>query len=133
MAYGELVSFENGAQGMVVDLTESNVGIIVLGEYENISSGSEIKATGNTLSIPVSEDIIGRVVDVLGNPVDGKPNIKAETRMPVEKIAPGVVKRKSVSVPLHTGISAIDALVPIGRGQRELIIGDRATANLPFV
>lgn len=129
VAYGELVSFENGAEGMVVDLTESSVGIIVLGEYENITSGSEVHATGYTLSVPVSEAIIGRVVDALATPVDGKEKIKTDTRMPVEKIAPGVVQRKSVTVPLHTGITAIDALVPIGRGQRELVIGDRGTGK----
>lgn len=129
VSYGELVEFETGAQGMAVDLTESSVGIIVLGEYEDILSGSEIKATGYTLSIPVSDEIIGRVVDALGNPVDGKEKIKFDVRMPVERIAPGVVKRKGVSVPLHTGISAVDALVPIGRGQRELVIGDRGTGK----
>ncbi|MFO0704061.1 MAG: F0F1 ATP synthase subunit alpha [Patescibacteria group bacterium] len=129
VAYGELVEFENGSRGMVTDLTESNVGIIVLGKYEDISSGSEIKATGETLSVGVSDEIIGRVVDALGVPVDGKDAIKLDKQMPVEKIAPGVVMRKSVNVPLHTGISAIDSLVPIGRGQRELVIGDRGTGK----
>lgn len=129
VAYGELVKFESGAQGMVVDLTESNVGIIVLGDYLDILSGSKIVATGQTLSVLVSDSIVGRVVDALATPVDSHEAISGGVRMPVEKIAPGVVMRQSVSQPLQTGICAIDALVPIGRGQRELIIGDKSTGK----
>ncbi|HNQ30932.1 MAG TPA: F0F1 ATP synthase subunit alpha [Candidatus Woesebacteria bacterium] len=128
-SYGELVTFETGTQGMIVDMTETNVGIIVLGSYENITAGSRITATGKTLSIEVGEALLGRVVDALAIPEDGQEKPKAEARYPVEKIAPGVVKRKSVSVPIQTGIKAVDALVPIGRGQRELIIGDRGTGK----
>ena len=127
--FGELVSFEHGERGMIVDLTETQVGIIVLGPYEKITSGSTITATGETLSVSASESLCGRVVDGLGRPIDGKEDLSHGTSMPVEKIAPGVVMRKSVSQPLHTGIKAIDALVPIGRGQRELIIGDRGTGK----
>lgn len=129
VGYGELVTFEGGVGGMVVDLTETNVGIIVLGEYIGIQAGSRVTATGKTLSIGVSESLLGRVVDPLGNPEDGAGKIKTEQVYPVEKIAPGVVKRKSVTVPVQTGIKAVDALVPIGRGQRELIIGDRGTGK----
>lgn len=129
VSYGELVGFENGGKGMVVDLTETNVGIIVLGSYEDILAGSRVTATGKTLSIGVSDLLLGRVIDALGSPVDGGDDIKSDTYNPVEKIAAGVVKRKSVSVPIQTGIKAIDALIPIGRGQRELIIGDRGTGK----
>lgn len=129
VAFGELVEFENKSVGYVVDLTEDEVGVIVLGDYLGIDSGSQAKAMGVTLSIPVSEDILGRVVDPIGNPLDKKDRIKTDKRLPLEKVAPGVIKRKSVTVPLHTGIKAIDALIPIGRGQRELIIGDRGTGK----
>lgn len=128
-SYGELVEFENGEKGMIIDMLESLVGIIVLGNYEGITAGSRITATGKTLSVGVSENLLGRVVNALGTPIDGGAIVERLTEYPVEKIAPGVVKRKSVSVPLHTGIKAIDSLVPIGRGQRELIIGDRGTGK----
>lgn len=128
-SFGEVVEFESGVKGYVVDMTENRVGIIVLDEYENINSGEEIRGLGKTLSIPVSNKIMGRVVDAMGKPIDGGSSIEATEYYPVEKIAPTVVYRKSVNVPLQTGIKAIDALTPIGRGQRELIIGDRGTGK----
>lgn len=128
-SYGELVKFETGAEGMIVDLMPDNVGIVVLGKYEDITSSSRVTATGKQLSIGVSDQILGRVVNTLGLPEDAKDPVKASKYYPVEKIAPGVVTRKSVSVPLQTGIKSIDALIPIGRGQRELIIGDRGTGK----
>ena len=129
VAYGELIEFKKNLLGYVIDLTEDEVGAIILGDYTTISAGDEAKALGYTLSVPVSETLLGRVVDPLGSPLDGKTPIKSNTFYPVEKIAPGVVKRQPVSVPLQTGIKAIDALIPIGRGQRELIIGDRGTGK----
>lgn len=129
VSYGEVVEFASGVKGYVIDLTEDSVGIIVLGDYLSIASNDQIKALGYTLSIPVSNKLLGRVVDPLCMPLDNKASIPAEKSYPVEKIAPTVVYRKQVSVPLMTGIKAIDALVPIGRGQRELIIGDRGTGK----
>jgi len=129
VTFGELVEFENKSQGYVVDLSLDKVGVIVLGDYLSIKSGSQAKALGITLSIPLSENIIGRVVDSVGTPLDGKGKIKVEKRYPLEKVAPGVVQRSPVNTPLQTGIKAIDALIPIGRGQRELIIGDRGTGK----
>lgn len=122
---GELVSFSNGVMGMILNLDEDTVSIILLGEGSNIKEGDEIKRTGRLLSVNVSEDILGRVVDPLGNPLDGKAKIKKGKDMPIEKIAPGVVEREPVNKPVKTGIKAIDSMIPIGRGQRELIIGDR--------
>lgn len=127
--YGEILSFESGVEGFIIDLLEDQVGAIVLGDYEKISFGSQVKATGKTLSIPVSDKLLGRVVDPLGYPLDAGSKIKSSTLYPIEKVAPGVVKRKSVTVSLHTGIKPIDSLVAIGRGQRELIIGDRGTGK----
>jgi F-type H+-transporting ATPase subunit alpha len=127
--FGELVSFETGVNGMIIDLTETTVGIVVLGEYENIVAGSRVTATGRTLSVGVGDTLLGRVIDALGNPEDGEATPQTKEYYPVEKIAPGVVKRKSVSVPVQTGIKSVDALVPVGRGQRELIIGDRGTGK----
>ncbi len=129
VAYGELISFENDVVGFVIDLTEDQVGTIILGDYISIKAGDEARALGYTLSVPVSESLLGRVIDSLGNPLDGQKNIKVHQRYPIEKIAPGVVKRMPVSIPVQTGIKAIDALIPIGRGQRELIIGDRGTGK----
>ena len=128
-SYGEVVEFASGVKGYIIDLTEDRVGIIVLGDYLTIAANDQIKAVGYTLSVPVSDDLLGRVVDPLCNPQDGLAPIKSDQNFPVEKIAPTVVYRKSVSVPLLTGIKAIDALIPIGRGQRELIIGDRGTGK----
>ncbi|MFN3814353.1 MAG: F0F1 ATP synthase subunit alpha [Aquificaceae bacterium] len=125
----ELVEFEGGVMGLAFNLEEDNVGLIVLGSESGIKEGSIVRRTGRILDTPVGEGLIGRVVDPLGNPLDGKGPIKYEYRSPIEKIAPGVVKRKSVHEPLQTGIKAIDAMIPIGRGQRELIIGDRSTGR----
>ncbi len=129
VTFGEVVEFKSGVKGYVIDLTEDRVGIIVLGDYVDIGAGDQVKAAGYTLSVPVSDKLLGRVVDPLCNPQDNLPQIKSDIQYPVEKIAPTVVYRKSVSVPLLTGIKAIDALTPIGRGQRELIIGDRGTGK----
>jgi len=129
VSFGEIVEFESGVAGYVVDLTEKEVGAIVLGDYLSIKSGDQVRSTGRTVSIPVSDQIIGRVVDPLGNPIDAGQKIKLDKYYPLEKIAPGIVNRKSVSMPVQTGIKAIDALTPIGRGQRELILGDRGTGK----
>jgi len=112
-----------------LNLEESEVGAILLGDDKGVTEGTEVKTTGRLLSVPVGKGLLGRVVDTLGNPVDGKGPITATATYPVEKIAPGIIKRKSVSQPVQTGIMAIDAMIPIGRGQRELIIGDRATGK----
>lgn len=125
----EVVEFEGGTLGLAFNLEEDNVGIIILGNESGIKEGSLVRRTGRILDAPVGEGLIGRVIDPLGNPLDGKGPIQYEYRSPVEKIAPGVVKRKPVHEPLQTGIKAIDAMIPIGRGQRELIIGDRSTGK----
>ncbi len=125
----EMVEFENGALGVALNLEESEVGVMVMSDLGDISEGMKVKATGRILSVPVGENIIGRVVNALGKAIDGKGEIKSDTFYPVEKIAPGVITRQSVHQPLQTGIKAIDALIPVGRGQRELIIGDRQTGK----
>ncbi len=126
---GEMVEFDNGVKGMVLNLEEASVGIVVLGAYESIREGMSVKRLGQLLKIPVGEAMVGRIVNPLGEPLDGKGPIEAtETRF-VEEKAPGIMDRKSVHEPLETGIKAIDALVPVGRGQRELIIGDRQTGK----
>jgi len=125
----EMLDFGNGVIGIALNLEETEVGVIILGDYLGIREGAEVKTTGKLLSVPVGKGLLGRVVDTLGSPVDGKGPIAATTYYPVEKIAPGIVKRKSVSQPVQTGIMAIDAMIPIGRGQRELIIGDRSTGK----
>jgi F-type H+/Na+-transporting ATPase subunit alpha len=122
---GELVSFPNGTQGMILNLEEDYVAIILLGKGRDIKEGDEVKTTGRLLSINASEDLLGRVINPLGNPLDAKAKIKKGKDMPLEKIAAGVVDREPVNTPLKTGIKAIDSMIPIGRGQRELIIGDR--------
>lgn len=127
--YGEIVEFANGVNGFIIDLTEDSVGVVVLGDYLSLEAGSLVTATGRILSLPVTEKLLGRVVSPLSEALDGGVRIKSDTYYPIEKIAPGVVYRKSVNVPLQTGIKAIDAMIPIGRGQRELIIGDRATGK----
>ena len=126
---GELVEFHNGVLGLAQNLEESNVGVVILGPYEEISEGDEVKRTGRIMEVPVGEEMIGRVVNPLGQPIDGQGPINATKTRPVEKKATGVMDRKSVDEPLQTGIKAIDALVPISRGQRELIIGDRQTGK----
>ncbi len=125
----EMVSFPNGEKGVTLNLEEDSVGVIILGDFSKIREGDEVKATGQILSIPVSDLQMGRVLNALGNPIDGKGAIKTDTTYPIEKVAPGVITRQSVSQAVQTGIKAIDALIPIGRGQRELIIGDRQTGK----
>ncbi|WP_457567775.1 F0F1 ATP synthase subunit alpha [Desulfurobacterium sp.] len=127
--YGEVVEFEDGTEGVAFNLEEDNVGIVLLGEGKGIVEGGKVKRTGRILDVPVGDALIGRVVDALGNPIDGKGDIDYAERRAVERIAPGIVTRKPVHEPLQTGIKAIDALIPIGRGQRELIIGDRQTGK----
>ncbi|HET6406533.1 MAG TPA: F0F1 ATP synthase subunit alpha [Chthoniobacteraceae bacterium] len=125
----EMIDFGGGLYGLALNLEESEVGAILLGDGQGVREGTEVKTTGRLLSVPVGKALLGRVVDTLGVPVDNKGPIAATTTYPVEKIAPGIIKRKSVSQPVQTGIMAIDAMIPIGRGQRELIIGDRATGK----
>jgi F-type H+/Na+-transporting ATPase subunit alpha len=125
----EMLDFGNGVVGLALNLEETEVGAIILGDYLQVHEGSEVKTTGKLLSVPVGKGLLGRVVDSLGRPVDGKGPVKETAFYPVEKIAPGIVKRRSVSQPVQTGIMAIDAMIPIGRGQRELIIGDRSTGK----
>ncbi len=125
----EMLEFSDGTIGLALNIEEESIGVVVLGETRNIKEGDSVKSTGRVLSIGVEDNIIGRVVDALGQPLDGKGAIKATKYQPIEKVAPGVITRKSVSVPMHTGIKAIDSLIPIGRGQRELIIGDRQTGK----
>jgi len=126
---GELVEFENGAMGLALNLEEDTIGIMVLGDYTTLGEGAEVRSTGRIVEVPVGEALIGRVVDPLGNPIDGKGPIATDKTRPVERIAPGVVDRQSVDTPVVTGIKVIDAITPIGRGQRELIIGDRTTGK----
>ena len=127
--YSELVEFESGAMGLALNLEEETVGVLVLGDYLGIEEGQQVKTTGRIAEVPVGDALLGRVVDALGNPIDGKGPINTTRRRPVERIAPNVVTRKGVNVPVQTGIKAIDAMIPIGRGQRELIIGDRSTGK----
>ncbi len=127
--YSELLQFPNGVMGMALNLEEDTVGAIILGDYTDIKEGDEVRSTGRIVRVPVGEALIGRVVDPLGQPLDGKGPVPADKTRPVERIAPNVVVRKSVNTPVHTGIKAIDAMIPIGRGQRELIIGDRFTGK----
>src|SRR5258706_8439823 len=125
----EMLDFGKGVVGLALNLEETEVGAIILGDYTKIAEGDEVRTTGKLLQVPVGKAMLGRVVDALGQPVDGKGPIKSEVAYPVEKIAPGIIKRKSVSQPVQTGIMAVDAMIPIGRGQRELIIGDRSTGK----
>src|SRR5580658_5922394 len=125
----EMLDFGNGIVGLALNLEETEVGAIILGEYTTIKEGQEVRTTGKLLQVPVGMELLGRVVNALGQPVDGKGPINSKKDYPVEKIAPGIIKRKSVSQPVQTGIMAVDAMIPIGRGQRELIIGDRSTGK----
>src|ERR1022692_1407517 len=125
----EMLDFGNGIVGLALNLEETEVGAIILGDYTKIKEGSEVRTTGKLLQVPVGKGLLGRVVNTLGEPVDGKGPIKETAFYPVEKIAPGIIKRRPVSQPVQTGIMAIDAMIPIGRGQRELIIGDRSTGK----
>jgi F-type H+-transporting ATPase subunit alpha len=126
---GEMVEFPHGVTGIALNLEEDQVGTVLLGEYQEIKEGDEVRRTGRIMSVPVGEGLIGRVVNALGQPIDGKGPIATKETRPVEAIAPGVVDRRSVKEPLQTGIKAIDSMIPIGRGQRELIIGDRQTGK----
>jgi F-type H+-transporting ATPase subunit alpha len=125
----EMIELPGGLQGVALNLAEDTVGCVIMGDISSLKEGMEAKTTGRLLSIPVGKGLLGRVVDALGNPLDGKGPIASSERYPVEKIAPGIIPRKSVDQPMQTGIMAIDAMIPIGRGQRELIIGDRATGK----
>lgn len=133
VAYSEMVEFPGRVFGVAINLEEQEVGTIVLGEYLKIAEGDQVRATNRLLSIGVGDALIGRVIDPLGNPLDGKGAISTKTFYPVEKIAPGVIARQPVTTPLQTGVCAIDSMIPIGRGQRELIIGDRGTGKTAIV
>ncbi len=126
---GEMVEFENGVRGMALNLETDNVGIVIFGADREIKEGQSVKRTRAIVDVPVGKGLLGRVVDALGNPIDGKGPIQADKRMRVDVKAPGIIPRKSVHEPMATGLKAIDALIPIGRGQRELIIGDRQTGK----
>ncbi|MBR0484495.1 MAG: F0F1 ATP synthase subunit alpha [Oscillospiraceae bacterium] len=126
---GELIQFENGIYGMALNLEQDSVGAVLLGSDEDIKEGSSVKRTGEIMSVPVGDELLGRVVNALGQPIDGKGALNTTKRAPIEKVASGVITRKSVHKPLQTGIKAIDSMIPIGRGQRELIIGDRQTGK----
>ena len=127
--YGEMLEFPESTFGMALNLEQDSVGAVVLGEYKHVSEGDTVKTTGKILEVPIGEALLGRVVDALGNPIDGKGAIDTKLSAPIEKVAPGVISRKSVDQPVQTGLKAIDSMVPIGRGQRELIIGDRQTGK----
>src|SRR5438045_2649016 len=125
----EMIEFQDGVFGLALNLEETEVGAILMGDTTKVSEGDEVKTTGRLLSVPVGKALLGRVVNTLGQPLDDKGPIKSDTFYPLEKIAPGVIKRRSVNQPVQTGIMAIDAMIPIGRGQRELIIGDSGTGK----
>src|SRR5688500_8037972 len=126
---GELLEFENGTMGQVFNLEEESIGAVIFGNYLDIAEGDSVKSTGRLLEVPVGEAVIGRVVNPLGQPLDGGPAIVTSERRKMDIIAPGIADRKPVSEPLLTGIKAVDSMIPIGRGQRELIIGDRKTGK----
>jgi F-type H+-transporting ATPase subunit alpha len=127
--YGEMLEFPGNTFGMALNLEQDSVGAVVLGDYKHISEGDTVKTTGRILEVPIGRELLGRVVDALGTPIDGKGPLNATETAPIEKVAPGVIERKSVDQPVQTGLKSIDAMVPIGRGQRELIIGDRQTGK----
>src|SRR5579871_3140566 len=127
--YGEMIDFGNDLFGLALNLERDSVGSVVLGDYKTIKESDSVKTTGRILEVPVGPELLGRVVDALGNPIDGKGAINAKRTAPIERVAPGVIYRKSVSQPVQTGYKAVDSMVPIGRGQRELIIGDRQTGK----
>src|SRR5438046_4874442 len=126
---GELIEFPHNVAGIAMNLEEDQVGAVLLGDYTEIQEGDEVRRTGRIMSVPVGDEMVGRVVNALGEPIDGKGPILTKTFFPVERLAPGVVERMPVKEPLQTGIKAIDAMIPIGRGQRELVIGDRQTGK----
>ncbi|MBR2878759.1 MAG: F0F1 ATP synthase subunit alpha [Clostridia bacterium] len=130
---GEMLEFPDGTSGMALNLEENHVGVVILGSDKNIHEGDVVRRTGKVVSVPVGEAMTGRVINALGEPIDGHGEIHADTFLPIESEAPGIIERKSVSVPLQTGIKAIDSMVPIGRGQRELIIGDRQTGKTAII
>jgi len=125
----EMIDLGNGIMGLALNLEETEVGVIILGDYTQLEEGSEARTTGKLLQVPVGMELLGRVVNTLGEPIDGKGAIQSKAWYPVEKMAPGIIRRKSVNQPVQTGILPIDAMIPIGRGQRELIIGDRSTGK----
>ncbi len=125
----EMLDLGHGITGLALDLNETEVGVVILGDYTQLQEGDEVRCTGKLLQVPVGKGLLGRVVNTLGEPLDGKGPVKSEVAYPVEKIAPGIIRRRPVSQPLQTGIMAIDAMIPVGRGQRELIIGDRSTGK----
>ena len=127
--YNEMIDFGDGVYGLALNLEEDEVGCVILGDYANLKEGDEATTTGRLLSVPVGMGLLGRVVDAIGNPIDGKGPVQSDESYPVDQIAPGIIPRKSVDQPLQTGIMAIDSMIPIGRGQRELIIGDRSTGK----
>ncbi len=127
--YNELVEFPDGTVGLALNLEEDNVGVIVLGQYQQIKEGDQVRGTGRIVQVPVGDALLGRVVNALGQPIDGKGAIQTDKVRDIERVAPGVITRQTVNVPVQTGIKAIDAMIPIGRGQRELIIGDRQTGK----
>ena len=126
---GELLTFENGVVGMALNLEENNIGAVIFGESRGIKEGSTVRGTGKVAEVPAGNELLGRVVDALGSPIDGKGDITADKYMPIERQASGIIARKPVSEPLQTGIKSIDGMFPIGKGQRELIIGDRQTGK----
>ena len=126
---GEMLEFPGNTFGLAMNLERDSVGAVVLGEYEHIKEGDTVTCTGRILEVPIGRELVGRVVDALGRPIDGKGPINTTLTAPIEKIAPGVIARKSVDQPMQTGLKAIDSMVPVGRGQRELIIGDRQTGK----
>ena len=125
----EMLDLGHGVTGLALSLEETEVGVIILGDYTSLEEGGEVRATGKLLQVPVGKGLLGRVVNMLGEPIDGKGPIASDVAYPVEKIAPGIMRRRPISQPVQTGIMAIDAMIPIGRGQRELIIGDRSTGK----
>jgi F-type H+-transporting ATPase subunit alpha len=125
----EMIDFGNGVTGLALNLDETEVGVVILGDYTKLREGDEVRTTGKVLQVPVGKGLLGRVVNLLGEPIDGKGPIRSDKSYPVEKTAPGIIRRRSVSQPVQTGIMSIDAMIPIGRGQRELIIGDRGTGK----
>lgn len=126
---GEMIAFPGGVYGLALNLERDSVGVVILGEYDHLSEGDKVTCTGRILEVPVGRELLGRVVNALGQPIDGKGDIKTSESSPIEKIAPGIIERQSVDQPLQTGLKSIDSMVPIGRGQRELIIGDRQTGK----
>ena len=129
VAYTELLEFEGGSTGMALNLEEDSVGVVIMGDTRTVKEGSTVRGTGRIVETPVGESLLGRVVDALGTPIDGKGPLDSSENRPVEIVAPDVSTRKSVDTPVQTGIKAIDTMIPIGRGQRELIIGDRSTGK----